>query len=262
VASRFGLDVCGTAYGQTETGHGAFALIDELPEGGGTPAELWRGRPKQEIWRFAREQGYPVLRGDRPIRRGLMGRPTVFLEAAILGPDDQPLADERYGQLAFRGRLPGLVADGYFRRPEATAGMLRAGWLHTGDAAVRDADGLYYFVDRMGGFIRSKGENISSFEVEELVNAHPAVEMSAALGVPAQEGLEEDVAVFVVARAGAALDAAELESFCVETMPRYLRPRHLRIVADLPRTPTNKVEKYRLRDELLAELRRGAADRA
>ena len=98
--------------------------------------------------------------------------------------------------------MPDLLLDGYFRRPEATAEVMRGGWLHTGDAAVRDADGLYYYVDRMGGFIRSKGENISSFEVEELVNAHPAVAMSAAVGVPALEGLEEDVAVFVVPRAG------------------------------------------------------------
>ena len=122
---------------------------------------------------------------------------------------------------------------------------MRGGWLHTGDAAVRDADGLYYYVDRMGGFIRSKGENISSFEVEELVNAHPAVAMSAAVGVPALEGLEEDVAVFVVARAGASLTHDQLASFCADTMPRYLRPKHLRIVDDLPRTATNKVEKYR-----------------
>jgi crotonobetaine/carnitine-CoA ligase len=83
--------------------------------------------------------------------------------------------------------------------------------------------------------------------------------MSAAVGVPALEGLEEDVAVFAVPREGASLTAAELAAYCAESMPRYLRPRHLRIVADLPRTATNKVEKYRLRDELVQELR-GADD--
>jgi crotonobetaine/carnitine-CoA ligase len=128
-----------------------------------------------------------VLWGDRPIRRGFMGRPTRFLEAAILGPDDEPLEPERYRQLAFRGRLPNLLCDGYFRKPEATADTMRGGWLHTGDAAMRDRDGCFYFVDRMGNFIRSKGENISSFEVEELMNAHPAVAGSAAFGVPARE---------------------------------------------------------------------------
>ena len=255
IASRFGIDLCGTAYGQTETGHGAFALVDEFPGALGTPRQLWRGKSKVAILDFAAAHHYPVFGGDVPIRRGLMGKPTTFLEAAILGPDDQPLPAERYGQLAFRGRLPDLLLAGYLRRPEATAEVMRGGWLHTGDAAVRDAGGLYYYVDRMGGFIRSKGENISSFEVEELINAHPSVAMSAAVGVPALEGLEEDVAVFVVPRAGAALTQDQLAAFCVETMPRYLRPKHLRIVEDLPRTATNKVEKYRLREELARDLR-------
>jgi acyl-CoA synthetase (AMP-forming)/AMP-acid ligase II len=195
-----------------------------------------------------------VLRGDQPIRRGLMGRPTAFLEAAILGPDDRPLPPEHRGELAFRGRLPSLLLDAYLGRPQATAEVMRGGWLHTGDAAIRDEAGLYYYLDRMGSFIRSKGENISSFEVEELINAHPAVAMSAAVGVPALEGLEEDVAVFAVPRPGASLSAAELGAWCAEAMPRYLRPRHLRIVSDLPRGATNKVEKYRLREALLREL--------
>src|SRR5262245_28690985 len=193
IASRFGFDVCGTAYGQTETGHGAFALVDEHPESAGTPPELWRGKPKERILDFARAHGYPVLRGDQQIRRGLMGRPTVFLEAAILGHDDQLLPAEHRGELAFRGRLPHLLLDAYFGRERATAEVMRGGWLHTGDAAIRDKAGLYYYLDRMGSFIRSKGENISSFEVEELINAHPAVAMSAAVGVPALEGLEDDV---------------------------------------------------------------------
>jgi crotonobetaine/carnitine-CoA ligase len=254
IARRFGFDLCGTAYGQTETGHGAFALVDEHPEAPGTPLELWRGKPKQRILDFARAHGYPVLRGDQAIRRGLMGRPTVFLEAAILGPDDRPLPPERRGELAFRGRLPNLLLDAYFGREEASAEVMRGGWLHTGDAAIRDEEGLYYYLDRMGSFIRSKGENISSFEVEDLVNAHPAVAMSAAVGVPALEGLEEDVAVFAVPRPGASLSVAELAAWCVESMPRYLRPRHLRIVDDLPRGATNKIEKYKLRDALLREL--------
>ena len=91
IAARFGIDLCGTAYGQTETGHGAFALIDELPGRLRHPAELWRGKSKAEILDFAPAHGYPVFGGDVPLRRGLMGKPTTFLEAAILGPDDEPL---------------------------------------------------------------------------------------------------------------------------------------------------------------------------
>jgi crotonobetaine/carnitine-CoA ligase len=78
--------------------------------------------------------------------------------------------------------------------------------------------------------------------------------MSAAVGVPAGEGLEEDVAVFVVPRPGSVVTVEELGAFCAETMPRYLQPRHLRVVEDFPRTATNKIEKYRLREMLLREL--------
>ncbi len=254
LARRFGLDICATAYGQTETGLGALALIDQFPDGGGTPPELYRGRPREEMLEFARRSGYPVFRGDREIRKGLMGAPSVFVEAAILGPDDEVLPPERYGQLAFRERLPDLFTAGYWGRPEATAELLANGWLHTGDAAVMDDDGLLYFADRMGNFIRSKGENISSYEVEELVGEHPDVRLCAAVGVPASEGDEEEVAVFAVLRSAAEVGAADLEDWLHRNLPRHMRPGHVRLLDDLPRTPTNKVQKFRLRDSLLAEL--------
>ena len=254
LARRFGLDICATAYGQTETGLGALALIDQFPDGGGTPPDLYRGCPKEEMLEFARRSGYPIFRGDREIRKGLMGAPSIFVEAAILGDNDEVLPPERYGQLAFRGRLPDLFTSGYWGRPEASAELLANGWLHTGDAAVMDGDGLLYFADRMGSFIRCKGENISSYEVEELVGEHPDVRLCAVVGVPASEGDEEEVAVFAVMRRGADVSAEELELWLLRHLPRHMRPGHVRLLDDLPRTPTNKVEKYRLRDSLLVEL--------
>lgn len=254
LARRFGLDICATAYGQTETGLGALALIDQFPDGGGTHPDLYRGLPKEEMLEFARRSGYPIFRGDREIRKGLMGAPSIFVEAAILGDDDEVLPPESYGQLAFRARLPDLFTAGYWDRPEATSELLANGWLHTGDAAVMDGDGLLYFADRMGSFIRCKGENISSYEVEELVGEHPDVRLSAVVGVPASEGDEEEVAVFAVMRRGAEVSAEELEQWLHRNLPRYMRPGHVRLLDDLPRTPTNKVEKYRLRDSLLVEL--------
>ncbi len=254
LARRFGLDICATAYGQTETGLGALALIDQFPSGGGTPRDLYRGRPKEEIFEFARRSGYPIFRGDREVRKGLMGAPSIFVEAAILGDDDDVLPPESYGQLAFRPRLPDLFTSGYWGRPEATAALLANGWLHTGDAAIMDRDGLLYFADRMGSFIRCKGENISSHEIEELVAEHPDISLCAAVGVPAREGDEEEVAIFAVTRPGAEVSAEELGDWLHGRMPRHMRPGHVRLLDDLPRTPTNKVEKYRLRDSLLVEL--------
>ena len=254
LALRFGLDICATAYGQTETGLGALGLIDQFPNGGGTPPDLYRGRAKEEMLEFARRSGYPIFRGDREIRKGLMGAPSIFVEAAILGPNDDVLPPEHYGQLAFRPRLRDLFTSGYWGRPEATAALLANGWLHTGDAAVMDGDGLLYFADRMGSFIRCKGENISSHEIEELVAEHPDISLCAAVGVPAREGDEEEVAVFAVTRPGADVSAEELGDWLHGRVPRHMRPGHVRLLDDLPRTPTNKVEKYRLRDSLLVEL--------
>ena len=254
IACRFGFDICATSYGQTETGAGAFAFIDEMGDQEGTPASLYKGLAKEEVWRFARSHGYPVLRGTEEIRRGLMGRPSVFVEAAILGLDDEELGSEEYGQLAFRGRLPHLLMEEYFAQPEATRDAFRRSWFHTGDAAIRDAQGLYYFVDRMGSFIRRKGENISSYEVEALLSEHDDVAMSAVVGVPAREGDEEDVAAFVVAKPGRSLDAASFLEWTHKELPRYMWPEFVRVVDDLPRTPTNKVEKYRLRQGLIEEM--------
>jgi crotonobetaine/carnitine-CoA ligase len=164
------------------------------------------------------------------------------------------------GELAVRPRVAGTLLTEYFGRPDATLRAFRNLWFHTGDAVRRDPDGHYYFVDRMGDRIRHRGETFSSFQVEDVLNAHPAVALSAAFGIPSAEGEEDDVAVFVVPRDGATIDVAELRAYAERELPRAMRPAIIRVVNDLPRTPTNKVEKYRLKAELLRELSTGAAD--
>jgi crotonobetaine/carnitine-CoA ligase len=150
--------------------------------------------------------------------------------------------------------VPGLLLESYLNKPEATVAATRNLWFHTGDAALLGEDGLFYFVDRLGDRIRVRGENLSSFQVEDMLNQHPVIQMSAAFPIPSGEGDEDDIVAFVVPTDGAVLTADEVEAFAVETMPKYMRPRHVRIVDDIPRTPTNKVEKYRLRQRILAEL--------
>ena len=121
------------------------------------------------------------------------------------------------------------------------AGSIRA------TAAGARADGYFEFIDRLKDSIRRRGENISSFEVERVVNSHPAVAESAAVGVPSELG-EEDVMVVVVPREAAEVDPAELVEFCAERMAAFMVPRYVRTVDTLPKTPTQKVQKFALRD--------------
>jgi crotonobetaine/carnitine-CoA ligase len=149
------------------------------------------------------------------------------------------------GELAVRPREPGLMNTGYYGMPEATSAAWRDGWFLTGDLATRDADGNYFFAGRRKEVIRRRGENISAFEVEEVVLEHPDVLDAAAYGVPSELS-EEDVMVAVVARPGRRVDPAALVAHCDGRMARYMVPRYVDVVEALPRTPTEKVEKYRL----------------
>lgn len=124
-------------------------------------------------------------------------------------------------------------------------------WFHTGDAAFVGDDGLFYYSDRLGDRIRVRGENLSSYQVEDLLGRHPGVGMCAVVGVRSEEGNEDDIAAFVVAATPNSISEDAIRAFAAETMPKYMRPRHIRIVEDLPRTPTNKIEKYKLRASLL-----------
>jgi crotonobetaine/carnitine-CoA ligase len=137
------------------------------------------------------------------------------------------------------------MAVGYLGMPEETATAWRNGWFHTGDAFRTDADGNFYFVDRVKDAIRRRGENVSSFEVEMEVNAHPGVAESAAVGVPASDS-EEEIKVFVVPANGA-LDPEELIRFLIPRMTRYMIPRYVEVVDALPKTPTMRVKKVELR---------------
>lgn len=254
VAQRFGIDFVTAGFGQTESGAPLSVMLEETIEGAGTPPELYRGRSHQEIRDVCARYRVPLLPGADVTRKGLMGIPTPFVEAAILNEHDEKCMPEEPGQLALRPRLPGLFLHEYLGKPEATVAAFRNLWFHTGDAALRDADGWFYFVDRLGDRIRVRGENLSSYQVEDLLNQHPTIQLCAAFAIPGDEGDEDDVVAYVVPVEENELTEEAIHAFASETMPRYMRPRHVRVVADLPRTPTNKVEKYKLRQAITAEL--------
>ncbi len=256
VAKRFGIDFISGGYGQTEAGNGFVGLIDELEEGAGTPPELYKGFTRKEIREFCLKWGYPFLSGKDEIKKGFMGR-SVVLEPAVLNEHDEELGPGQYGQLAFRSKLPYCMLDGYFNKPEATVAVFKNQWFHTGDACYRDNDGIYYFVDRMGGFIRTKGENISSYQIEDIINSHPAVEVCAAFPIPAAEGEEDDIVVYVTLMQKMDVNESTLRKWLASEMPRFMWPKHIRFMDELPRTPTNKIEKYKLKKMILEELVKG-----
>jgi carnitine-CoA ligase len=150
------------------------------------------------------------------------------------------------GEILIRGREPGLVMTEYFQMPDATTEVLRDGWLHTGDLGRLDDNGFLYFIGRAKDGIRRRGENISAYEVEQVVESHPSVLEAAAIGIPS-ELTEEDVKVCVVLRPGVSLTPEELAEHCARNSAAYMVPRYIEFVARLPKTPTEKVEKFRLR---------------
>ncbi|RMC38040.1 AMP-dependent synthetase [Paracoccus alkanivorans] len=255
-ATRFGVDFMTVGFGQTESGSVFGAVLDEFPEGQGTPADLWKGLSKADYRQAARDFGRPLFDGRERLPKGVMGAPSPLFEVAALDEHDALVPEGAVGQLCIRPRFPDLILQDYINKPEATLKVLRNCWFHTGDA-VRQIDAarnLYVYVDRMGGFFRVRGENVSSFEVESVMLRHPSIRAAAAVPVPAAVGDEDDIAVFLELESGAEADLTDIRAYAEAEMPRYMRPRHIRIIDTMPVTPTSKIEKYKLRARLIAEL--------
>jgi crotonobetaine/carnitine-CoA ligase len=158
---------------------------------------------------------------------------------------DKPVGE--IGELWVRPQDPRLVMRGYHNLPDKTAETLVDGWVHTGDAFRVDAHGRFFFADRMKDALRRRGENVSSFEVERVINEHPTVFESAVVGVPA-ELTEDEIKAVVVPREDQHVDPVELTRFLVDRLPYFMVPRYLEFAADLPKTPTQKVHKHLLRE--------------
>jgi carnitine-CoA ligase len=137
------------------------------------------------------------------------------------------------------------MLNGYFHDPEATNAAFDGDWFRTGDIASIDTEGNVYFVGRSKDVTRRRGENVSAFEVEEALLAHPDVSECAAVSVPS-ELTEDDLKVVVVPRSGSTRTAREVYEFARKTMPRFQVPRYIELATSLPHTPTGKVEKFRL----------------
>jgi crotonobetaine/carnitine-CoA ligase len=179
---------------------------------------------------------------------GSMGKPFDHLEIEIHDERDNPVAPGTSGEICIRPREALAIFQGYWRRPEDTLRSFRNLWFHSGDMGRMTPLGELVYMDRLKDSMRRRGENISSFEVERSVNAHPAVLETAAYPMPS-EVTEDEVMVAVVLKPGFALDPAELLHFCAQTMPHFAVPRYVRFVDELPKTPTARVRKHELREQ-------------
>ncbi len=173
---------------------------------------------------------------------GAIGVAGHLWETKIVGSDGKEVGPEEVGELAVKG--PGVMKC-YYKNPEATAEILKGEWLYTGDMAKRDSDGFIYLVDRKKDVIITGGENLYPVQIEDFLRTNDAIKDVAVIGLP-DERLGEIAAAIIELKPGVACTEDEINEFCM-TLPRYKRPKKI-IFADVPRNPTGKIEKPRLRE--------------
>lgn len=262
-ASRFWDDV--RAFDATVV-HGIFAMVPillkqpERPDDADVPARLFYIGQRNAAFetRFncrivevygATETGIvtytPLEESGRP---GSCGRPNNrTYDVALLDEQDNEVPLGSPGEIAVRPRQPFSMIDQYYGMPDETIAAFRNLWFHTGDNARADADGYLYFTDRKKDAIRRRGENISSYELESVLNADPRVLECAAVAHPSELG-EDEVRMVIVPQAGTTLSADDVWALCDARMPRFWVPRFVEFVDTLPKTPNGKVRKVALRD--------------
>jgi crotonobetaine/carnitine-CoA ligase len=194
------------------------------------------------------EVSSPLMSDLSPTAPGTCGKPRPGIEARVVDENDCEVEPGQTGELILRTDRPWAMNHGYYKNPEATAAAWRNGWFHTGDGFRYDEDGNFYFVDRIKDAIRRRGENISSFEVESEVTAHPDVAEAASIAVPSDLG-EDDVMIVIAPVEGAEIDPEELLGFLEPRMAHFMLPRYIRTVDELPKTPTQKVQKHLLKGQ-------------
>jgi crotonobetaine/carnitine-CoA ligase len=190
-----------------------------------------------------------MLDAGEPNKPGAMGKPNLHeFDVMLVDDDDNEVAVGEVGEIVCRPKGPNLMFAGYWNRPDATVEATRNLWFHTGDLGRLDEDGYAYFVDRKKDALRRRGENISSFEMEKVLYAHPAIRDAAVHAVPSPVG-EDDVKVTAVLQEGATLTEEELCRWVADRVPYFAIPRFVEFRDDLPRNPVGRVLKYELRAE-------------
>lgn len=221
--------------------------------GGGAPKDLFEAFEKRfgvtiiEGYGMS-EIGLPLMNTIKERKPGTCGRPLPDYVVKVVDDNGVEVGPHTPGEVLIRAVKPYSMLLEYYKMPNKTVEACRDMWFHTGDYLYYDEDGYFYFVDRKKDAIRRRGENISSYEVEKVINSHPAVMESAAIAVKSELG-EDEVMVSLSLKEGQELTPVELIAYCEERMAYFMIPRYLRFMEALPKTPTQRVKKYQLREE-------------
>ena len=221
--------------------------------GGGAPPDLFEAFEQRFGLRLVEgygmsEMGLPFMSPRTQNKPGTCGKPRPDYEVKLVDDHGLQVKAGAAGELLIRPLKAYSVLLEYYKMAEKTVETWRDLWFHTGDYLREDEEGFFHFVDRKKDALRRRGENISSYEVEAVVNAHPAVLESAA--IPVKSALSEDeVMVCIALKPGHSMTPEELIAHCEDKMAYFMVPLYLRIVDSLPKTPTERVQKYRLREE-------------
>ena len=216
--------------------------------GGGCPKDVWR--PFEERFGVRIREGYGMTETssfsviNREGKVGSIGTAVPYFEVQIVNDAGVETAPGDQGEIRVAEREPGTMFREYFRNPDATASTLRDGWLYTGDLAWRDDSGFLYFSGRKKDSLRRRGENVSTWEVEQVVVEHPLVEECALVGVVNEFG-DEDLKLFVKPKA-IAIDPEQLVAWCVPRLAAFQVPRFIAFVESFAKTPTQRIQKQLL----------------
>jgi carnitine-CoA ligase len=213
IRERFGVDTFSGAYGTTEA-----SLVSWQP---------------------------PGVR-NKPNAAGVIN--DEHFDVRIFDDDDNEVPRGADGEIVLRPKRPHTMFEGYWGRPEATVEASRNWWYHTGDVGRVDDEGFLFFVDRKADYLRRRGENISSFEVERILMRHGALADVAVHAVPS-ELTEDDLKVTATLAEGAELTEEALFRWCIDELPYFALPRYIELRAELPRSPVGRVLKRQLRAE-------------
>ncbi len=206
---------------------------------------------------YGQTEASPVVtqtRTEDPVelRVETVGKPLPGVEVKVIDPaTGAALPDGQQGELCSRGHV---VMIGYYGNPEATAAAIDAdGWLHSGDLAVRLANGYYKITGRIKDMVIRGGENIYPREIEEFLFTHPAIEQASVVGVPDPK-YGEELCAWIKLKPGASLTAEEVRAFCRTRLAHFKVPRYVRFVESFPQTVTGKIQKFKIREQVMAEL--------
>lgn len=203
---------------------------------------------------FGQSEAALILRcledGVKDWKPNCLGIVAPGVEVRILDDEGNECPPGTPGEFCMKPTREYAIFNGYFENPAASAKAYFGDWYRTGDLGVRDGDGDFFFVDRKSDYIRDKGRNISSLQVEHAVMQHPAVQAVACFGIPSEHIQNEaELKVDVVLKPGQSLDAETLARFVNDNAPYFFVPRYIEFVDELPMTPTNKVQKFKLREK-------------